>query len=656
MRDTFGVGAARGRVIGSLAEDGVRRLGVDRYRSLSVDDAALRIVSLRKPGWGTTSLAYGPFEPSAGTALGVFVLNGHNTAQAEPLGEPISTRVKRWLKGNEVEPWQAHLRRWLVHGRKAWTVRRFAHWVRIDHQTRRGTVLRLDENLAVGFTPTMAGDPTAAGCSFVMHATGADNGELWVAVDGRTRPVLPGVRNVPLHLVVVYAADRVIFLVGSVDGVAGLPPLPSARPVAVVPHIAQGTVYATIQQAVSGQIGFAADTRVYEVTVADVADWLTAEHGPTPASASADAGASRRWRVAGGVGLIRLTAEPGACFSVGFRAGVDRAWTFGATAAGWELRAADGDVVATADRSIPPTATEAVDVQLTDDGERVGVVVDGELVFGRWIADPRDGGGEGVVVGTHHGRVHSVDVYPRRVLLPPALRPSTTLPRPSRAQRTIVDDHFDGPPRDLHGRTVAGRTWTKAVGEGRFLVTAGDGLRVDATAATPLPGRVVYTLPCPAGGPFEQEIEVVPPGSGRGQGELGRAGVIFEQDDGDALIVGTWLDDGYAGASISSFFRLDGFEDLYDAIWTNMGDRIRWGRPYRLRVAFDGLVYEAFVDDELVLYRSLRDVVPGRAPLRVSRVGIVANWEWGTDTGSVFRSWRLRSGAPTEHPRGAGSS
>ena len=50
---------------------------------------------------------------------------------------------------------------------------------------------------------------------------------------------------------------------------------------------------------------------------------------------------------------------------------------------------------------------------------------------------------------------------------------------------------------------------------------------------------------------------------------------MFEQDDGNALIVSTWLDDEYEGASISSFFRLGGFEDLYDAIWTNVGDRVR---------------------------------------------------------------------------------
>ena len=118
---------------------------------------------------------------------------------------------------------------------------------------------------------------------------------------------------------------------------------------------------------------------------------------------------------------------------------------------------------------------------------------------------------------------------------------------------------------------------------------------------------------------------------------------MFHQDDGNSLIVAVWLDDHYGGASISTFFRLRGFEDLYDAVWTNIGDRISWGRDFRLKVVFDGLVFVASVDDEVVLYRSLSDVDPRQGPLTIRRLGIVANWEWGTDTGSVFRRFTARA-------------
>ena len=70
---------------------------------------------------------------------------------------------------------------------------------------------------------------------------------------------------------------------------------------------------------------------------------------------------------------------------------------------------------------------------------------------------------------------------------------------------------------------------------------------------------------------------------------------------------------------------------------------MEWGRPYELRVAFDGLGFSASVDGETVLYRSLTDVCPRTRRLEIRRVGIVANWEWGDDTGSVFHRFTARS-------------
>jgi hypothetical protein len=90
---------------------------------------------------------------------------------------------------------------------------------------------------------------------------------------------------------------------------------------------------------------------------------------------------------------------------------------------------------------------------------------------------------------------------------------------------------------------------------------------------------------------------------------------------------------------MSSFFHIDGFEEIYDAVWTNVGDRIYWGKPYNLRATFDGTHYLAFVDGEPVLYRAMTDVYPDIKPLKINRVGIVANWEWGNDTGSIFENF-----------------
>src|SRR5690606_8205248 len=101
-----------------------------------------------------------------------------------------------------------------------------------------------------------------------------------------------------------------------------------------------------------------------------------------------------------------------------------------------------------------------------------------------------------------------------------------------------------------------------------------------------------------------------------------------------------------------SFYCLGGFEDIYDAVWTNVGRRIQWGTPYRLRVSCDGDRLTAYLDDRAVLHRALSDVHRRVTNLRIQRVGVVANWEWGNDTGSIFKAFVARSRALcVEQPR-----
>ena len=49
-----------------------------------------------------------------------------------------------------------------------------------------------------------------------------------------------------------------------------------------------------------------------------------------------------------------------------------------------------------------------------------------------------------------------------------------------------------------------------------------------------------------------------------------------------------------------------------------------------------------FLNDETVLYRAFRDVYPDFKRLVIRKVGLVANWEFGTDTGSKFEQFRMR--------------
>jgi hypothetical protein len=106
-----------------------------------------------------------------------------------------------------------------------------------------------------------------------------------------------------------------------------------------------------------------------------------------------------------------------------------------------------------------------------------------------------------------------------------------------------------------------------------------------------------------------------------------------------------WLDDapGHDGSSVSLFFRSHGYERLYDAVWTNVGRKIFWGKPFTLRVAFDGSQLMTWLDDVPVLYRRTRDIYPTAPPVRINRVGLAANYEWGDDTGTEFRRFVARN-------------
>jgi hypothetical protein len=74
-----------------------------------------------------------------------------------------------------------------------------------------------------------------------------------------------------------------------------------------------------------------------------------------------------------------------------------------------------------------------------------------------------------------------------------------------------------------------------------------------------------------------------------------------------------------------------------------VGQRIDWGVTHRLRVAFDGATIAAWIDGETVLYRTISDVHADTDAIEVNAVGLVANWEWGNDTGSTFARFVART-------------
>jgi hypothetical protein len=213
-----------------------------------------------------------------------------------------------------------------------------------------------------------------------------------------------------------------------------------------------------------------------------------------------------------------------------------------------------------------------------------------------------------------------------------------------------VDERFRGPAPDLAGHAVGALRWRHVAGERQIRLT---GECAETGEAEPAPAGRLARLLRPSGQRTAYVVdwsapagsiatEITPPGIRRGDGEAGRAGLVLYQDPANYLIVNDWLDDAYGGASVSAFRRIRGYEEVYDAVWTNVGDRITWGRRHELALAFDAAGFTAYLDGTAVLDRDYRDVYPAGSPLRVTAVGICTNWEFGDDTGSRFHSFTAR--------------
>lgn len=669
VSDDFQTPRASGRALTGARGGDPARTGIDRERLLSVDGGALRIRPALVEGWGRTCLAYGPFANEPGLAFSAFVLNGHNTSQSEVMADTLRSRLERWARGSGAVPVGRRLRRWLVSGRVLRVLRQVRWWRRIAVGSSRVTLM--DDNLAVGVYPAAVCDPTAVGAGFVMHADGPRNGELRIGADGAWAPAVLGVQNVPIHYVAVVREHDVLLGVSSLPDAHGLGPHPAMRPLALVPRPAAESLYAAVHQSLLGQIGFRADTRIGGVRVARLPEAAgpavaggAGAHGPAAALfAGRRTAVGDDWRFAVGAwlvtpesppGLIRVTLEPAslgtAGFTVAFRARADgQRWELNVSPEGARLHRRSetgGRQLAAESWAAAPSA-----LQILDDGNEVSVLAPDRLLFGRRFVE------DGDAPAVSFGLVDDQAAFPPGLLAVESLPRSLPIPDELVAGApwlpasgvTAVADPLRGEPGDLAGRStpVGGRLWRRLFGAGRLEVTGDDGARWSASVTEPLPGRTIYAIDWDDPEFAELEVTLTPPGTGRGQREHGTSGFCLWQDADNHLLVNTWLDDCYAGASLSSFFTLDGFEDLYDAIWTNVGERVTWGRPLRLKLVSDGLRYTVFVDGEPVLHRSLADVYPGRRPLRIRKVGLLGNWEWGADTGSRFADFRAAGRAPT---------
>ena len=650
FRDTFDDDRDPGTVVGSTGPTGARRRGADAEGLVGIDHGKLRLRPLARPGWGREGVSYGPYPRVPGLTMAARVLNGHNSSQTYYFPESRRQRLRR-----------------IFNDAKRLRFRRPLHL----------------ENLAVGWFGSEApADPLATGNALVMHAASRDNGELWAAVGHQPLRAALGVANLDIVYVVALRERGGVYYGMTTPGAVGLGDEPFLRPLALDRHDATATVYAGVQQRILGEVGYRVDTRVSAVCAEVVDAWASwygsacvADHLAGAGDlAGSDAEIGGCWQAAAGspartaagaagtgaavvaapgpVGLVHAVAgSAGGSGSAGvvFRAGDRTRWVARAGATGTELvRVHDGveEVVASAADACLVAGREH-GLQVTDDGSTIGVHLDGRLVFGRWIHDGRDAASAGVGVAVSGDvAVRDLEAHPREIPMPAALDvgPAWTLA----GDVPVIDERFDAEAPDLHGTaTPSGAvTWERTLGPGVIELPAGDGARVRATKEAPNPDRTIYTVEWADPSCADVEIEMVPPGSARHEGEGCRVGLVFWQDPDNFLIVNVWLDDVYDGASVSTFYHLGGHEDMYDAVWSLVWP-LRWGEPCRLRAAFDGHRFLAWHDGRPVLQRALSDVYQKTPPIRIERIGIIVNEEWGNDTGSAITSFRASRRAGT---------
>ena len=678
MKDSFASSCQLGKVVGQTDTDSIMRGGRDVEGVMAIDHGALRIRPLLHPGWGRAALAYGPFPRQPGLTFAVYMLNGHNTSQSGDLTQSLWRRLARWAIGSKAEPMGQRMWMWVKNGRKKHLLRQIQRWYWLDRYYKNGQRPALDENLAVGWFAEESPDPLTGGNGFVMHALGANNGELWLQANGKSAAVIGSCQNIPIFYMVVLRQTGAAYYAASLPGTSELGELPQLRPLGIDVRNEDAMLYAVVTQSVLGQIGFPVDSRVYgtEVTaVSGLENWYGTAH-----AADSFRGDGSLHNRAAEVGGIWQVSEGGlTCTAQGVQAqaansaawlqtdqpvgllhllvttqqtetAVDLFWRVQDDANKWRLRLENGrcqlsmqqqgvwQLIVQAE-GMSWVSAQPQAVQILDDGQTMRFLLNGVPLLAP-LLDERLSQASGVGValsGVAGTTLRDFEVHPRSVPIPAEVTVPTPW-LPATAVVAAVSDSFEGEVGNLDGRQLgtSGKVWRRTIGTGQFVLNGRGAVRVAASVEQPNPDRTAYMIEWDSPDYADLRVILTPPGTDRGQSEKGRGGLIFWQDDDNFLIINTWLDDFYAGASISSFFTCQGFEDLYDAVWSNVGERIFWGRPYKLRIVFDGNHYLVTVDDEPVLYRALTDFDLEVTPLKIRRVGLIANWEWGHDTGSEF--------------------
>ncbi len=697
FKDLYQDDQPAGQVIGTRSNTGTTRQGIDVEGIIAIDNGALRLQALVKPGWGRQGIAYGPYNRANGLALAVFLVNGHNTSQTGSI-KSLMRQILRWMKVDEEKTlwWLLKIQkfRWLFAllgiKNKQRILRRIQYWAN-NTQKRPRPVEEICENLAVGWFPQeVPSDPCSKGNAFIVHAADSENGELWTHIGGNLLSALQGLQNIQVYYIVILREKGAAYYAASIANASGLGTYPNMRPIAIDPFNQDDHLYGAVYQSVQGEIGFWVDTRIYGAQVQQIpqlSTWYGTAQGADKLIGdgfldNCQAEIGGWWTQYQGSyaqtekGAVAVTRDSLAVLNPGNPSGLVHLiietsdnvttakviWRFQDEENFWSLLlGADKCQLQIWEDGISQTIAASDEwylqgntihsLQILDEGQQFSLYLNGKLLFNSRFMDTRLQNGTGVGIGAVEPNpslyFRSFEAHSVSIPMPTELNLGS--PWVAEGTQVVVRDNFNcGQSGDLAGKAVnigdlPEGTWHKEMGRGKMELTGNASVKVRGSTQKPNPGRTAYTIAWINPDFADIQVEIIPPGSKHGQGERGRGGLIFWQDSQNYMIINNWLHDpipnSSVSASISSFFCINGFEDVYDAVWTNVGNRLYWGVPHRLRVVFNGMNYTVFINDEPVLYRSLRDVYPDCHSLSINRVGIVANWEWGNDTGSVFTNF-----------------
>lgn len=681
--EDFSKDQPKGHVVGSRSTGGVVRLGCDAENQITIDNGIMRFRPLVTPGWGREGISYGPFKREPGLTFAISMTNGHNASQGSAYFESFPKRVARWMVGPNADSVFLRAFEWVRGPRKSGTLRRLRWWSAISPRAYKHPFF--NQNLLVGWltnvTPNSLDDD---GSYFVMNSAEENNGELWANVCGQFLAAIRNVKNIRLVFLVTLREKGAVYYVSAIDGSQGFGSYPYMRPLAIDPYGSDPSLYAAVHQCALGQIGWRSETLIHDLQVtqcsslaspfgtAHVSDNMLRSYNQTAPRISPE------WRIEAGEllrtefgasaktdGKTLVTNDPG--FASGLLhalitlndgdAEVGLVWrmtdaaNYGVLSVsrnGCKLQKIENGVVSIVSETGEHSLTVKTEhsLQIIDGFGQIGCYLDGELLFEVPFDDIdfADGTGVGFLFNgpAQSSKVRNFEAHPREVELP--IRMSSPSFKRREGEQILLADKFLGDVAELGGRKpdVGESHWERTLGRGHFVLTGGEGLRVTGTSHKPHPNRTLYTLRWSHDRFCDLEVSVIPPGCGSGEEQRTRAGIVFWQDPRNYLTISPWQNDSYPGSSISVFPKRHGFEELYDAVWTNVGDAISWARPFNLRCQFDGDEFLILLNGEPIMERALSDLYPTDPPLSIKRVGLATNWEWGNDTGSVYRNFIAR--------------